>query len=299
MNNSKTSTDVFGTVGVIGCGWFGLPLAKELLACGYKVNGTKTTGSGVEQLELAGINGYLLDLETDIEKITQNNAKLNKELNSLFDADILLVNIPPKLRNINENILKGSAGNNPYLLRLQKLKTLISHRQYKKFIFISTTGVYPDPGIFAEEEISPWSEKSKILLMAESLFNQKNTSVVRFAGLIGDKRHPARFLSGKKNLAGGDLPVNLVHLDDCIQGIISIIKSESAGGIYNLVTPHHPFKKDFYTQASLKMGLTPPEFIEMKSIQNGKMSMGKTVTGSRITKDCGFEYKYQNLYDAL
>lgn len=274
-------------IGIVGCGWFGLPLARQLLASGYVVKGTKTTSDGVNQLAQLGIESARLDLNEELE------GKNLVNINHVLDVDILVVNIPPKLRNLSSDAIHQ----NDYLLRLSKLKTLIGDRQYQKFIFISTTGVYPDDGIFEESEINPWSDKSQILLQAETFFEQQNTCIVRFAGLIGNKRHPARFLSGKKGLTGGSLPVNLVHLDDCIGGIEAIIKSHQAGGIYNLVSPHHPSRSEFYTKASFALGLMPPEFTQSQNTETDPM--GKIVNGQRIVDKIGYQYKHSNLLSSM
>ena len=271
------------SIAILGCGWFGLPLAKKLLAKGYCVKGTKTAEAGVNKLQKLGIEATKLDLNT-----TQSHQELLR-LNDILNVDVLVVNIPPKLRSNNGN-------NNDYLQRLNVLKTLIGQRQYKKFIFISTTGVYPETGEFNEDEVAPWSVKSQILLAAETLFEQLNTCVVRFAGLIGENRNPARFLAGKTDLNGGQLPVNLVHLDDCICGVEAIIRAKHSQGIYNLVTPHHPSRCEFYTRASLNFNLIPPTFKESEFSSKTTNAIGKKVSGQRIVKELNYQYKYTDLF---
>ena len=43
-------------IGIIGCGWLGLPLAKEFVSNNYKVKGSTTTKEKLEILENEGID---------------------------------------------------------------------------------------------------------------------------------------------------------------------------------------------------------------------------------------------------
>ena len=49
-------------IGIIGCGWLGLPLAKEFISNNYKVKGSTTTKEKLEILKTEGIEAYLIDL---------------------------------------------------------------------------------------------------------------------------------------------------------------------------------------------------------------------------------------------
>ena len=96
------------------------------------------------------------------------------------------------------------------------------------------------------------------------------------AGLYGPDRHPARFLSGKKNLKNGDAPVNLIHRDDCIAIISQIIEGTISGEIFNCCSDGHPSRKEFYTKASIVAKLPPPHFLEentfsFKIVSNKKL----------------------------
>ena len=55
-------------IGILGCGWLGLPLAKKLIEKGYSVNGTTTSSNKLKVLQNAGINPFTVRLsETGIE----------------------------------------------------------------------------------------------------------------------------------------------------------------------------------------------------------------------------------------
>lgn len=267
-------------ISIIGCGWFGLPLAKQLVLEGYPVAGSKREKASLAQLEAIGVRGYALDLsvETPIEP-------------ALLDADILVINIPPGLRR----------GESDYLVKLNRLVDAIGHRQYKGLFFISTTGVYPDVNqLLTEDDACVHNEASSTLLQAEQLFQvMQNSCIVRFSGLVGPSRHPGRFFGGKKDIAGGNLAVNLVHLDDCVSALTCLIKQVSANkplsSIYNLCAPIHPTKADFYTKASLHLGLEAPIFLASPD----ETIQGKQIDGSLICHELGFSYQFTNPTEML
>ncbi len=74
-------------ISIVGCGWLGLPLAKAALQRGFTVKGTTTTGGKVPLLHALGIDTYLFELSTTEE--------IGVAYDSLFDTDVLIVNVPP------------------------------------------------------------------------------------------------------------------------------------------------------------------------------------------------------------
>ncbi|QYJ81076.1 SDR family oxidoreductase [Shewanella aegiceratis] len=291
------------SVAVVGCGWFGLPLAKVLVSQGLKVTGSKRSPKEAEALSADGIAGFALDLEALESEGLSSQAR--EAITQGLACDAIVINIPPGLRR----------GDNGYLDRLKRLKALMGTHEYQRIIFISTSGVYPaGGGCFSSEsaesgcvesDAKVHSPASETLLAAEALFSGANSAdgvfnnhsaggesknncvVVRFAGLIGPKRHPGRFLAGRENVPGGNLAVNMVHLDDCIGAVTSLLKAEGPlSPAYNLCAPLHPTKAEFYQKAATQLGLTPPSFIE------GHLAEDKRVDGGLITRELNYQYKF-------
>lgn len=259
------------TVSIVGCGWFGLPLARELIKQGFVVSGSKRTSLAASELNRENIIGFTLDL--DHEGIDEQT------LITHLHTDAIVINIPPEIRKSPD----------AYLQRLGLLKRIIANHQYRKLIFISTTGVYPtSQQLILEQDAQAHSSASEILLQAEGLFSgESNSCVIRFAGLVGPARHPGRFLAGKKDLAGADAPVNIVHLDDCISAVVCVLTSEKTAAIYNLCAAEHPTRKAFYSKAAQLLSLPEPEFGEVTQ-------MAKVIDGSKITRDLKFDYQHKN-----
>lgn len=263
------------SVTIIGCGWFGFPLAQSLIAQGHHVKSHKRKQSDLIALSQAGITAYQFDLSTEIDLVAATD---------LLDSDMLVVNIPPGLRR----------GETDYMANLNALKSIIGDKQYQRVIFISTSGVYPsEDKVMTEQDAIPHNPVSDTLLRAESLFSSMgNACIVRFSGLVGPQRHPGRFLAGKENVSGGNVAVNLVHLDDCIAAISLILNSSTVADVYNLCAPDHPKKQAFYSQAALHLGMSVPEF-------NQQISPSKIIDGNLICQQLGFTYQQPHLLKML
>lgn len=265
-------------VAVIGCGWFGFPLAKALIASGTDVIGTKTTEEGLQQLRDEGIDAALLNL---------GHEDATAQLHSILaDVSALVVNIPPGLRR----------GENDYLDKLKLLLEPIKQSQLKKLVYISSTGAYPQTqGWLTEADLaaaepgsSSWVLQQAEQLMQSLRHDNLAVTTVRFAGLVGAGRNPGRFLAGKTDLPKGDNLVNLVHLEDCITAVRKILHSQQRSATYNLVSPAHVRKDQFYTQAAASLGLPPPQFLA------SNQGDGKVVVGDLICSELDFSYQYRD-----
>lgn len=244
-------------ISILGCGWLGFPLAKKLIEIGNSINGSTTSESKLSILENAGINPFLVTLES--ESISENvNSFLEK-------SEILIIDIPPKLRTANPDSDK--------MVFVEKIKNLIPFIEkstVKKVLFVSSTSVYGDENDSVSEETipNPDTESGKQLFLVEKILqeNQKfQTTILRFGGLIGEDRHPVKVLAGRENLENPDAPVNLIHQKDCIAIIEGIIKLEKWNEVFNAVAPFHPTKEEYYTQKAIEMNLPQPKFSPEKS----------------------------------
>lgn len=129
-------------------------------------------------------------------------------------------------------------------------------------IFISSTSVLP----------APETKNAEILKAEEEYFQNifKRFSILRFGGLLGNGRHPGKFLSGRKNLEGPLAPVNLIHQSDAIKVTGMVIEKKLDQHIFNVVSSEHPTRKEFYTAYCLKHNLPLPEFRE-DDLTKGKL----------------------------
>src|SRR5690606_936291 len=141
--------------------------------------------------------------------ITINETGIEGDIQSfLKPLDVLIINIPPRLRGENrEN----------YVSKIEHLVQEIEKSPVEKVLFIGSTAIYAnDNSIITEDTIpKPETESGVQLLEVEKLLSMNKhfkITILRFGGLFGADRHPANFLSGRKNVANPLAPVNLIHL---------------------------------------------------------------------------------------
>ncbi len=233
----------------MGCGWLGLPVAAHFVNAGHQVKGTTTSLEKLERLTKNGIQPFHLQLsENGIEG----------DIVGFLDAlEILFVNVPPRLRkNPNAN----------YSKKMRHLCRAIEKSKVKNIIFVSSTSVYGEQeGVITEETLpKPITESARQLLESERLFTNLHhkTTILRFGGLIGPDRHPVYHLSKKKELRNGDELINLIHLEDCIHMIETIIENNYWNEIFNGVYPFHPSKREYYQQEAKIRNIPSPEYSE-------------------------------------
>ena len=235
-------------IGILGCGWLGSPLGESLKLKGHQVKGTTTSAHKLKSLKVMGIIPYHISLseegaEGDIAAF-------------LEDLEVLVINIPPGLRK---------STNASFVKRIEHLLNHLERSHIKHIVFVSSTSVYGSiEGEITEKSIpSPITQSGKQLLEVEKLLSSSShfdTTILRFGGLIGPERHPINFLAGRTNLSNGEELINLIHLDDCIMMIETIIHHNYWNYTFNGVYPYHPTKKEYYTDEASKKGLPLPEF---------------------------------------
>ena len=248
---------------MLGCGWLGFPLALSLLNDSYVVYGSTTSNDKTFKLKDAGIIPSVIKLnENGIE------GDIHDFLNHL---DILVIDVPPRLR-----------GKNPesFVEKIKLLHGEIKKTSLRKIIFVSSTSVYGSEQGEVDEKTAPkpTTESGRQLLSCEQLLSNDvdlQTTIIRFGGLIGPDRHPVTMLSARENLSNGNDAVNLIHLDDCILLISTIIKEDYWGEIFNGVYPSHPPKEAYYTSEAKKRGIPAPKYSPSTSTLSGKVVIGR------------------------
>lgn len=231
---------------ILGCGWLGIAVAKQFVQRGWHVQGSTTSPEKIASLSALGIDPFLIQLTPQ-----PNGENLDK----FFDADVLLVSIPPR---------RKAGLTDVYVAQMESLAEFLTAVKTRNVIFISSTSIYRD---LDREVFEADADVSSYLFHAEqSLINNPSfkTTVLRFGGLVGDDRHPGKFLSGKQGIAGPTMPVNMIHQRDCVEVIFQIAAQRAFGEVFNACADLHPTKKEFYEAASRALKLPPPSFDESR-----------------------------------
>lgn len=256
------------SVSILGCGWFGLPLAEHLARSGYEVRGSTTDPAKTGAIEAAGAEPSVIKIEPDTEPGAER----------FFGSSVVVVNFPPERREDIADYLTGQA------------KTLISalERGGAEFvIFISSTSVYANSGKVVTE--SDWEKGMPEKASGAALREMEKAlarggfdlTVLRFGGLIGYDRNPRRFLK-KRAAARPDLPVNLIHRDDCVKITSEIIKRDIRGEVFNAVADSHPLRSEFYRAEAEKTGAAVPQL--------KKGGRGKIVSSEKLKRALNYEF---------
>lgn len=267
-------------ISILGIGWLGLPLAMHLIAKGYQIKGSTTSLMKLKKLKQKGIQPYHI--------ILKENEVVGEIDEFLEESEILIINIPPGLRS-NPDI--------DFVAKIRGLLKPIEKSSVKHVLYVSSTSVFEDQENFTiiQDTTMPNASKNtgKQLIATEKLLKQKNkfaTTILRFGGLFGPDRHPATMLSGRSNLKNPEAPINLIHQQDCIGIIDTILEQNHWGETLNVAYPDHPQKEAYYTSICKQMDLPIPQY-DREIASKGKMICS-------IQVENNLKYKYiRDLYN--
>jgi len=251
------------SISILGSGWLGKPLAQHLCKIGYSVKASTTSEERIDSLKYINVEPFIFDIDN-----------INKKANNFFNSKILIINIPSK--NINS---------------FRQLITEIEKSGISVVIFVSSTSVYSSTNKIVTETEKKGLVKGP-LYEIENLFSKNGnfkTTIVRCGGLIGYSRNPGKFFRGCKIVQNPDAPINLIHRDDCIGIITSIIENEIWGEILNCCADTHPTKREFYTQVARSIGETVPEFSESNE------TSFKIVSNEKVKRILNYKFVHPDL----
>lgn len=277
-------------ISIIGAGWVGLPLTMLLTANGHLVQVSKSSESGLADLLLHGIDAKKVRLAHGVvaKSDSANLAELGR-------ADVVVICIPPGFR---------SGSGDYYSAHVKAICQHISPK-VKQVILTSTTAVYPEiDKDMKESDASAWNVKAEKILAAEHVVRTifpKQYLIVRFSGLFGAERHPARFVKHMQSVSSRSF-ANMLHQDDAVHGLAFLISQKTTGEIVNISTPHKVSKAEFY-QAALERFSTNNFEHDANSDSTGlppitNEGKEKYINVDKI-KAMGYRFRYNNAIDAL
>lgn len=260
-------------VSILGCGWLGFPLGSYLVSRNYNVSGSTTDKNKISLLADNSIKPFLLTINPEVS---------GKSLDEFFETDILIINFPPERR---DDIVRY------HKKQIVNLINQIENYGITKVIFASSTSVYPNTNSVVSENdnLTPEKNSGKALASVEKLLlenNSFNTTVIRFAGLVGYDRSPLRSIRQKKMVLNSSAPLNLIHRDDCINIIFEIIKQNKWNEVLNACCDFHPTRKAYYSREAEKNDITLPEFDDQITLKY------KIVSNQKLKSLLNYKFKY-------
>ena len=271
------------TISILGCGWLGSPLARNLLAEGYTVKGSTTHSEKLSVMRDVGIQPFRLSL---------NPALQPAAVDDFFDTDLLLIDIPPQTR---------SKGADFHPQQIEVVAEKIKKQGIRHCIYISSTSVYPNLEREVSEEDAPALKEiaspkasQAALLGAEEILKaipDLKLTIIRCGGLMGYDRIPGSYFAGKENLSTGSIPVNYIHRDDVIGIILEVIRQNYWNQNLNAVAPQHPSRREVYEQNASEFGFKAPTFTTEAA------SGYKLVSPAKLLKELQYQFRYPNPLD--
>jgi nucleoside-diphosphate-sugar epimerase len=304
---------------IVGCGYVGLPLGKELVRQGHEVFGLRRSALAADEMQSAGIHPLLADV-TQPETL----AKLPRDFDWVVNCTASGGGDADDYRKIylegNRNLISWLAGS-----------------PLKKFIYTSSTSVYGqnDGSVVTEKSAAePEAPTSKVLVETEKLLlaaakiNLKATDsphnrppapispsggvgrdegaavaerkfpavVLRVAGIYGPARGHSfkQFLRGEARIEGdGARWLNMIHRDDLIGVIIAALHHAKPGEIYNAVDNEPVSQLDFFAwlAAELKRPL-PPKVVADAEAGRKRGATNKRVSNAKLRLELKYEFQF-------
>ena len=228
-------------VTIVGCGYVGMELARQLAERGHDVSGVRRSDDGLAALRELGEG---VDESGGGVSAVRADATDPASLEPLPDADAVVFAASSGGRG-------AEAARSVYVDGLRNVVDEYGSRARTpdRLVYTSSTGVYGDhDGTWVDEEtpIDPTTEKTRVLAEAERVALAEadeagiDGTVARFAGLYGPDRYRiGRYLDGP--VTAGYL--NMVHRDDAAGAVRFILDADVARGESILVVDDEPVDK--------------------------------------------------------
>jgi nucleoside-diphosphate-sugar epimerase len=217
---------------ILGCGYVGIELGRQLSNAGKRVVGVRRSHSGIDAIEEASFRGIQADI-TD-----------GDDLSTLPDADIVVYAASSGGRG-------ADAARDIYVEGQEAAIAEYAEREHPpdRYLYTSSTGVYGDhDGDWVDEEtpLDPTTDKTEVLVEAERVALETTAeagidgTVARLAGIYGPDRYRLdRYIEGP--VTEGFL--NMIHRDDIAGSIRYLLDEDCARGEVVLIVDDEPVQK--------------------------------------------------------
>jgi nucleoside-diphosphate-sugar epimerase len=282
-------------VAILGCGYVGLELGRQLTDAGHDVVGVRRSDAGLAAIEAAGFEAVRADL-TDA-----------KSLAAVPDADWVVYAASAGGRGID-------AARTAYVDGLRTVVEAFGARESPpdRLVYTSSTGVYGDhDGDWVDESTTPdpATDRQRVLVEAERIALEETAAngidgtVVRFGGLYGPERYRLdRYLDGP--VTEGYL--NSIHRDDAAGVVAHVLTADVARGEVVLAVDDEPVSKwQFADWLAEQCGVSPPK--KWTVAERVAATEGAVNRRARVNKRCandylhelGYEFRYPTVHEGF
>lgn len=299
MTIKRSSTPV-----IIGCGYVGKTLAKQLIDHEQKPTCVVATEKSLAELHKLKVDSLIYNLD-------QSNQ--DQELPDCTNRDIYYF-APPSTRDDQDH-------------RIDNFLALCRNKLPRRIVYISTSGVYGDcKGNWVDENqpTNPITPRAKRRLYAEqSLLAFCNKTeceyiILRVGGIYGKERLPIHRLKDIKVINEDEAPFsNRIHVEDLARVCLAAMHSETYNEIFNTADGNPTSMSDYYNSIADHAGLPRPASVplsqaneqisaamlsfvnESRRLNISKLRSILKVSPQLPTLEVGLKYCFQEGYDAV
>ena len=273
---------------VIGCGYLGFELARQLVQRGHRVWGIRRNIDDASRLRSAGIQ----PLEADVTQ--------PETLKRLPRSIEWVINAVSSMKGDSEVYQQVYLGGTRHLIRhLSPSSTL------KRYLHVSSTSVYGQTDgswITEAAERHPTTATSQILVETEDeLFRahhdqQFPASIVRASGIYGPGRGYLfqQYLKNQARLVGdGSRLINMIHVTDLVGAMITLLEHGQSGMAYNVTDSEPVTQLEFFTFLSQQLDKPLPPAASAGELKQRKRALtNKRVSNRRLIEEIGYQFNY-------
>lgn len=250
---------------VIGCGYLGAQLLRQLARNGWKATGITLSESSAGALRSQGLKVVAADLRTsDLRVLTETNPSV-----------------------IIHCASSGKGGAMAYReIFLETTRRLINETSFEHLFFTSSTSVYAqtDGSTVTETDIAePERETGQILRQTEELVLACDGTVLRLAGIYGPGRCVPleKLLSGEAVIEGnGERLVNSIHRDDAVSAFCLAVGGRWKG-LFNVVDNEPVTQLEWFQWVCARLERPLPAFAP-RDLNRKRAWTSKRVTNAKL-----------------
>lgn len=279
------------TITILGCGYIGKLLARQLLDKQIATTGIVHSDASLAECENRDIPCSILDLDQQQGEIDLSGHRL------------IYLAPPPGKGKIDT--------------RITNFLHAIENHAPEKFVLISTTGVYGNcNGEWIDETrpLNPTADRAYRRVDAEQQVQQycrrHNVPLVilRVAGIYGPGKTPiARIKSGQPVVSAQDSPfTNRIHAMDLVHICETALLNMDIAGTYNVTDGHPGTMYEYFTGVAGAMNLPAPPEISLEEARHqlsegmlSYMAESRRISNKKLLTDFQIGLRYPTLKEGL
>jgi len=295
---------------IVGCGYLGRRVGARWVEQGHEVFATTRSPERAEEWKKG----------TGLTRRNRPKGASHKSAPSAFSPVVADVTRPETLSGLPpaETVLyavgfdrsRGVSRHQVYAEGLRAVLDALDPAVTRRVIFISSTGVYGDPGgewVDEDSPSHPESDGGRAFLAGEQILGDhplgERSIVLRMAGVYGPGRVPKAedLRAGKPVAVAAGGSVNLIHVDDAAAAVVAAEARATPPRVY-LVSDGHPVeRREFYSHLAEVLGCGPPRFLEPPPEQRrpGRGGGDKRVRNRRMLEELGVQLTYPTYREGL